>query len=81
MSDDACIGHLRVFALWEHDDDDDVSLFLSAVCDTTKEIPYDVSAWLELDDLPGMTGDDERVYPGDKLNPGDRVRIGNCREW
>ena len=66
---------------WEYDGDDDVSLLLSAVCDTTKEIPYDVSAWLELDDLPGMTGDDKLVNPGDKLNPGDRVRIGNCREW
>ena len=54
---------------------------LGVLCDTTKEIPYDVSAWLELDGLPGLTGDDVPVSPGDKLNPDDRLRIGNCREW
>jgi len=52
----------------------------------TDDIPSGVTAYLVGSDVSGndgsgQPGDDEAVYPGDHLNPGDKVKIGNCREW
>lgn len=44
-------------------------------------IPTGVSAWVELDQIRGPTGNDIIVFPETILDPYVKVQIGECREW
>ena len=45
------------------------------------DVPDDLPVWIEKDDDPGPTDEDEIVRPGDKLQPDDIVHVGYCEEW
>lgn len=44
-------------------------------------IPPGVQAWIESDDVFGLTAGDTEVATGDLLDVNERVQLGNCREW
>lgn len=47
----------------------------------TDNIPPDQPAWIEEDNVPGPTGNDKIINPGDKLQPNDKIQLGYCQEW
>jgi hypothetical protein len=50
-------------------------------CSMKTDVPKDVPVWIEKDDVPGPTDGDERVKPGDRLEPDEKVQVGYCEEW
>ena len=47
----------------------------------TGYIPYGVDAWIELDGIPGHTGNDTTVTERTILDAYVTVQIGECQEW
>ncbi len=47
----------------------------------TTDIPPGQRAWIEVDNIPGPTGGDKIINPGDPVDPDEKVQLGYCQEW
>lgn len=45
------------------------------------DIQGNLTAWIDEDGIPGLTGGDTAVNPGDQISFGVKVQLGNCQEW
>jgi hypothetical protein len=53
----------------------------SEFCTMTNDIPPDQPVWIEKDNIPGPTDGDTIIYPGDPVDPDEKVQLGYCKEW
>ena len=49
-------------------------------CTMTTDIPPDQPVWIEQDNIPGPTQGDRIIYPGDLVDPNEKVQLGYCKE-
>lgn len=45
------------------------------------DIQGNLTAWIDADEVPGLSDGDTVVHPGDEISLDVKVQLGNCQEW